>query len=156
MGRKSRRRSRRRRTRKRRGSGVAEKTQAALSRKHRMQDLAKRQANYQKALKESRDMSLQAKRDAFKTRSVGSRNVLAGGAAKGTLEYFLRLVKPSAEGNEGLMSEKERTEAYRQWHEYTREEYLRRRKARSGKSLVAGRRRKSRKRRRTRRRRRRR
>ena len=155
MARKSKRRSRRRRTRKRRGSGVAEKTQAALSRKHRFGNLVKKNEQYKKALAQSRNMPLQAKRDAFKTRSVGSRNVLAGGAAEGTLEYFLRLVKPSAEGNEALMKEREVTEAYRQWHEYTREEYLRRRNARSGKSLVAGRRRKSRKRRRTRRRRRR-
>jgi hypothetical protein len=71
-----------------------------------------------------------------------------GDVIKGTLEYFLRQVKPSAEGNEGLMSETERTEAYRQWHEYTREEYLRRRKARSGRSLVAGRRRRKTKKRR--------
>lgn len=157
MARKSRRRSRRRRTRKRRGSGVAEKTQAALSRKHRFGNLVKKNEQYKKALAQSRNMPLQAKRDAFKTRSVGSRNVLAGGAAaaKGTLEYFLRQVKPSAGGNEALMKEMEVTEAYRQWHEYTSEEYLRRRNARSGKSLVAGRRRKSRKRRRTRRRRRR-
>ena len=51
---------------------------------------------------------------------------------KGTLEYFLRKVKPS----------KEVTEAYRQWHEYTAAEYKRRRGERgTGRSLVAGRRR---------------
>jgi len=61
---------------------------------------------------------------------------------KGTLEYFLRKVKPSAEGEEALMNEKEVTEAYRQWHEYTAAEYKRRRGERgTGRSLVAGRRR---------------
>ena len=65
-----------------------------------------------------------------------------GDVIKGTLEYFLRQVKPSAEGNEALMNEKEVKEAYRQWHEYTAAEYKRRRSERgTGRSLVAGRRR---------------
>ena len=74
---------------------------------------------------------------------------------KGTLEYFLRKVKPSAEGEEALMNEKEVTEAYRQWHEYTAAEYKRRREGRAssatqsdGRSLVAGRRRRKTKKRR--------
>ena len=76
----------RRRTRKRRGSGLAEKTQAALARKHRFGDLVKRRQAYLKAVEERDAMSLKDKRTAFAKGSTGkaSRNVLApkGGKRK--------------------------------------------------------------------------
>ena len=68
---------------------------------------------------------------------------------KGTLKYFLIQVKPRAEGNEALMSEREVNEAKRLWYEYTAAEYERRRGERgTGRSLVAGRRRRKTKKRR--------
>lgn len=78
MARKSRRRTRRR-TRKRRGSGLAEKTQAALARKHRFGDLVKRREKYLNSVKERDAMSREQRLAAFAKGSTGkaTRNIFA-------------------------------------------------------------------------------
>ena len=68
----------RRRSRKRlhKGGDLNDSTQNLLKRVHRMQDTAKKQANYKKGLEEWNNSSIEDKRAAFKKMGNASRNVL--------------------------------------------------------------------------------